>query len=139
MLPAGVDQGCVTGDAGDGRGAEAGDKRPGHREVVDKPGRLLRGPAGEKPLVASAVIGKVVGHRADDGIPVGAAGVERQQLADVDPGDVRSNRPERPADFRRGVGLHVVSLEMGWPPREPDENHGGVVVAGRLPCAGRLP
>ena len=119
--------------AADGGRAEAGDERPGHREVVDEAGRLLRGPAGEKPLVASAVIGEVVGHRADDGIPIGAAGVEWQQLADVDPGDVRSNRPKRPADFRRGVGLHVVSLKMGWPPGEPDEDHGGVVVAGRLP------
>lgn len=46
MLPPRIDQRRVAGDAGDGGRAEAGDKRPGHREVVDEPGRLLWGPAG---------------------------------------------------------------------------------------------
>ena len=135
MLPPRIDQGRVAGDAGDGGRAEAGDERPGHREVVDKPGRLLRGPAGQKPLVAAAVIGEVVRHRADEGIAIGTAGVEREELADIDSGDVRPDRPEGPADLRRGVGFHVVGFEVGRAPREPDEDHRRVV-RGRLAGVG---
>lgn len=81
------------------------------------------------------MIGEVVRHRADEGIAIGTAGVEREELADIDPRDVRPDRPESPADFRRGVGLHVVGFEVGRAPREPDEDHRRVV-RGRLAGVG---
>src|SRR5262245_2487525 len=50
--------------------------------------------------------------RADHGELVPHAGLERQQFADLDAGDVRRNGLELAADFRRRVRLQVVRVQM---------------------------
>ena len=73
---------------------------------------------------AIAVVVRLVVHRPEQGEPVGAAGQARQQLADVQPGDRRRDRLERPAVLDRGVRLHVERVEVARPAPEPEHDHG---------------
>jgi hypothetical protein len=54
--------------------------------------------------------------------------MQRQMLADVDPRHVGMNRPELAAVILRGVRLHVIRFHVRRPARQPDEDHGAVVV-----------
>ena len=84
--------------------------RTDHRSVVDEPGRLKRIAAGEEALVSAAVIGELVGDRADDRVLVGLLRELRQVLADVDARHVGLDRFEGTAELGRCVRLHVKGI-----------------------------
>ena len=97
-------------------------KRTRHRSIVDKARRLGRLPAGEEALVPTAMIGKRMPDRAYDVVPVGAAGVHRHQLADIEPAHVGRNRPELSTVVAGSIRLHIVHLHMRRTTGQPDEN-----------------
>ena len=79
--------------------------------------------------MAAAVVGEVVGDRADERVLVGQLREQRQVFADVDAGDVRVDRPEHAAVLLRGVRLHVERFHVRRPARQPDEDHRRIVFA----------
>ncbi len=135
LIAAGVGAGDVVGYAGLPLLTGSGDHRADHRVVVDEADRRARIAAGQEAFVAAAVVGELVSDGADEGELVGDAGVQGQQFAHVEAGNVRADRPERAAVLRRGVRLHVVGLHVRRPTRQPDEDDGGV---GRLTRLRRL-
>ncbi len=109
------------------------DNRTDHRIVVDEAGRLLGIAPREETLVTSAVVGKVMGDRANDRVLVRTGGVSRHQLADIQSRHLGGNGMEITTIVRRGVGLHVVHFHVRWPTRQPDEDDR------RIGCSGIHP
>lgn len=60
--------------------------------------------------------------RADQRVFVGAFGVQRQQFADFNSGNVGFNRREVAAILDRSIGLHVVRFHVPGPAGQPDED-----------------
>ena len=54
--------------------------------------------------------------------------VLRQGLRQKDPWHIGRDGIERPAIFRRRIGLRVIRLKLTWPTVEPNENHRLVVL-----------
>ena len=76
--------------------------------------------AGEQPAGLHHLMARVV-HRggrviaaADQRELVGVLGVQREDLGDLDARRVGLDRLERPANFGRGLGLHVEQCRAGW-------------------------
>src|SRR5262249_55633738 len=63
-----------------------------------------------------------VGHRADEGEVLRQAGQPGVQLANPHPGDLRGDRPVRPADLVGCPGLEVPSIDVAGPATEQDED-----------------
>ena len=96
--------------------------------------------AGLEPVHAREVGQVVMPHRADDRQAVRPRRQHREMLADPHAGDARLDRPERPADVRRCVGLRVPGVELARPPPLEDQDarlRPPEILRGRLPP--RLP
>src|SRR5262249_4100723 len=77
-----------------------------------------------------------VRHRADEGEVLRQAGQPGVQLADPHPGDLRGDRPVRPADLVGGAGLEVPGVDVAGPATEQDEDARPVGGAAGRPAAG---
>jgi hypothetical protein len=80
--------------------------------------QVLRGEAG---LALESVVGAGrADQRSDEGEPISDAGQLRQQLTDVQTGDLRGDRPELAADLDRRVRLQVDRVHVRRPAVEVD-------------------
>ena len=70
------------------------------------------------------MIVRLVVQGPQQGKPPGALGQAGKQLADVEAGNRRGDRLERPPVFGRGIGLHVEGIEVARPTPEPEQDHG---------------
>src|SRR5207302_9673119 len=61
-----------------------------------------------------------------DGELVGDAGLPGEELGDVEAGHARANRLPDAAIFFRGLGLHVVEVDVAGAAVEPEEDDGGL-------------
>ena len=66
------------------------------------------------------------GDRTDQAEAVGALGLHREQLADVEARNGGLDGIEKAPVLDGGVGLHVVGVLVGRAARKPQEDHGGV-------------
>jgi hypothetical protein len=85
--------------------------------------------------VGAIVVAEAVRNRTNQAEFIGDFRVQRQQLADFDPGSCRANGIEVAAVFDGCCGLQIVRVHVRQPARQPDEDHGGVLVRCRF--AGR--
>src|SRR3989475_12689827 len=84
--------------------------------------------AREEAVSAAGMFGALVVQAAQDRELVGQAGQARQQLADIDAGDIRTDWPERPAHFGRSVGLEVERFEMARAAVGPEQDDGEIAI-----------
>src|SRR5262245_20098949 len=77
-----------------------------------------------------------VRHRADEGEVLRQAGQPGVQLADPHPGDLRGDRPVRPADLVGCAGLEVPGVDVAGPATEQDEDARPLGGATGEPAAG---
>ena len=102
-----------------GRPLQLGDRRAELRPAAGRR-RLLRVVAVED--LDGVVVGLVADQRADDDELVHHPRQPRERLADLDAGDVGRDRPPRPGDLLRGVGLEVEHVLVRRPADQVDQD-----------------
>ncbi len=96
------------------------------------------GAAGEHPVGGGPVVAVAMGEAADHRARVHPLGVLREELADLDAGEVRADRLEGPAELGRAFGIHVEGVELRPPAVHPDEDH-ALARAGPGSCQESVP